>query len=204
MHKRLPLLEGSELRILQKKDAKPLFDLILANRKYLMTWFDWARQTKSLEDTKLFIEESLRKTQINRAFDAGIWKDNSLCGMIGFHEIDWRHRFVEVGYWLAEDCQGHGLVTRALQIMMLYAFRQFNLNRVEVICAVNNLKSRAVAERIGCVLEGTQRDGQMLAGRPIDEAVYSFLQRDYIADPALLERPCASRKSVQVEERAAC
>lgn len=204
MHKSLPLFEASELRAVQMNDVKALFKVIAANRKFLATWFDWAKETKTLGDTRLFVEESIKKSQFNRAFDAGIWSQGELCGMIGFHEIDWHHRIVEVGYWLAEPYQGKGLVTRALQVMMLQAFKELSLNRVEVVCALNNHKSRAVAERLGFTFEGIQREGQILHGRAVDEAVYSFLKRDYLAQPSLLEKPLLRQKATPREEKIAC
>lgn len=194
MHKRLPLREGSELRSVHRNDAQKLYDVIAENREFLAQWFDWASVTKSVEDTEGYIEQSIKKTKVNKAFDAIIWSEGELCGMIGFHTIDWHHRVVEMGYWISEKSQGKGLATRALQAMMLYAFRTWQVNRIEIICAVSNFKSRAVAERVGFTFEGIHREGQILAGSYVDEAVYSFLRRDYLARPSLLELPCQSRK----------
>src|SRR3989338_11044263 len=78
------------LRMLASADSLPLFNLILQNKDYLQQWFEWAHHVQTQSDIDQFVEQSLKKTIQNRSFDAGIWLEDTLIGMIGFHEINWR------------------------------------------------------------------------------------------------------------------
>lgn len=169
----------AELRVFRESDAAALFELIQKNQNYLRKWFQWANDVESVQDTKKFIKESIQKYRRTRAFDAGIWYEGELAGAIGFHEINWQHRNVEIGYWLGENYQGHGLVTQAVVVFLSHAFVELKLNRIEIICVAHNKKSRAVAERLGFQCEGLHREGQFLRGVFVDELWYSLLARDY-------------------------
>ena len=91
-------------------------------------------------------------------------------GVIGFYRVDWFHRSVEVGYWLAEELQGRGLVTRACRALVAHAFGSMDVHRVEIRAGVDNRRSRAVAERLGFRHEGTLREAQRIGERFVDLA----------------------------------
>ena len=61
----------------------------------------------------------------------------------------------DVGYWLAPEGRGRGAMTRALRLLMRYAFEQRGLTRVELFTLLDNVRSQAVAERTGFRLAGT-------------------------------------------------
>ena len=84
-----------------------------------------------------------------------------------------------IGYWLAETHQGRGLVTTACRALVDHAFSAWTLNRVEVRAAVDNLRSRAVPERLGFTLEGTIRQAEWVNDRYVDHAVYGMLAADW-------------------------
>lgn len=167
------------LRMLVPENTTELFSLITQNRPYLERWFEWAHHSKSEADCLEFIQQSIQKHQTNKAFDAGIWLDDSLIGIAGLHEINWTHKHVEIGYWISEKHQGHGYVTQSVQALMTYIFMEYRLNRVEILCATDNLRSRALAERLGFKFEGIEREGYQFLGRFFDVACYSFLAKDF-------------------------
>jgi ribosomal-protein-serine acetyltransferase len=71
-------------------------------------------------------------------------------------------------------------VTRATACLTDYAFREQDCNRVILHCAVGNLKSRAVAERLGFVQEGILREAEWLYDHYVDLVVYSMLKRVWV------------------------
>jgi len=77
-----------------------------------------------------------------------------------------------MGYWLAEEHQGKGLMTMACSVVLDYAFGELGQNHVE-ICAV--------PERLGFTHESTTRQSQWLRDRHVDEAVYGMLASDWEA-----------------------
>jgi len=101
--------------------------------------------------------------------------------MIGLHSIDWANRKTSIGYYVAKEAQGKGIVTRSVRAVLDYAFRELELNRVEIRCGVSNWKSRAIPERLGFTNEGIIRDGEWLYDHYHDLVVYSMLAREWFA-----------------------
>jgi RimJ/RimL family protein N-acetyltransferase len=64
----------------------------------------------------------------------------------------------DVGYWLAPEGRGRGAMTRALRLLVDYAFDELGLERVELFTLRDNVRSQEVAERAGFVREGVARD----------------------------------------------
>lgn len=170
-----------QLRVLVPGNAKELFNLVVKNKSYLQRWFEWAHQVHSEADSLDFLLKSQQENKLNKSFDLGLWVENRLVGVVGFHQINWNHKHVELGCWISEEQQGKGFVKKALQTLMAYAFLEYKLNRVELLCATHNTRIRLLAEKLGFSYEGTQREGYCLQGRFLDVACYSFLARDFHA-----------------------
>lgn len=47
------------LIMLQESLAENLFQLVDSDREYLDKWFPWTKHTKTIEDTKIFIKNSI-------------------------------------------------------------------------------------------------------------------------------------------------
>lgn len=101
--------EDTELRIYEGRHAQEVAELVDQNRAYLRQWLPWLDNSRTVEDSKAFIKNSLQQFANNEGFQMGIWYKGKLVGGIGYHPIDWANRKVEIGYWLAETHQGKGL-----------------------------------------------------------------------------------------------
>ena len=167
------------MRLLEPHHASALFALTDKNREYLRKWLPWIDYTQSEDDSAAFISISEQQHNDQEGFHAGIWHDRNLVGCIGFHRIDWAHRQVKIGYWLAQGHQGHGLVTAATRAMTQHALVDLGLNRVEIRAATSNLKSRAIPERLGFKFEGVARQAEWLYDHFVDLAVYAILASEW-------------------------
>ena len=167
------------LRLFEERDAPALFALTDANRAYLRQWLPWLDTTRVVEDTRMFIHAALRQYAENRGFQAGIWSRGDLAGSIGYHEIDWANRSVELGYWLGAAFQGHGVMTRACRALVTHALDDLGLNRVAIRCATGNTRSCAIPERLGFTREGILRKAERLYDQYVDLAVYSCLASEW-------------------------
>lgn len=171
--------DDTELSLFEVRHAPALFALTDANRASLRQWLPWLDATQSVEDTRAFILGALRQYGENRGFQAGIWYRGELAGCIGYHDIDWANRSVELGYWLGAAFQGHGLVTSACRALVTHAFRDLGLNRVTIRCATGNTRSCAIPERLGFKREGVLRQAERLYDQYVDLAVYSCLADEW-------------------------
>ncbi len=170
-----PLGNDAELRLLEMRHAEELFTLIDQNRFHLRQWLGWVDGNQSIADSHNFIRGTLQQFANNNGFQAGIWFQGALAGIIGYNYIDWHNSKAELGYWLGAPFQGHGLVTRACQALIDYSFDDLHLNRIEILCAAGNLRSRAVPERLGFTQEGILRQAEWLYDHFVDLVVYAML-----------------------------
>ncbi|MBS1766588.1 MAG: GNAT family N-acetyltransferase [Acidobacteria bacterium] len=170
----LRVARGLELRPLKLADAPALFALVEANRAHLRRWLPWVDLNTDIAHTRAFIRlhQALEKRGEVRTY--GLWWKRRLVGIAGLHSLDHENASGAVGYWLAADAEGHGLMSKAVGRLLDHAFGRLKLHRVELRAAVRNRRSRALAERLGFHHEGTARGAQALRGRFIDLAVYAL------------------------------
>ncbi|WP_173915333.1 GNAT family N-acetyltransferase [Halobacillus sp. Marseille-Q1614] len=167
------------LKLLEKKDAKELFTLVDQYRTYLREWLPWVDNMNQETDYEPIIEMWLKQFASNDGFQAGILYNGKLAGMVGFHGIDWSNRKTSIGYWLAENYQGHGIMTKTVNALIDCAFSEYDLNRVEIHCGVENYKSRSIPERIGMKKEGVVREDEFLYDHYLDTVLYSLLKKEW-------------------------
>ena len=156
-----------------------MFELTDKNRAYLREWLPWVDSNQTVNDTRRFIQTIINQFKSNAGFQCGIWNEGKMKGVVGFHRIDWLNKNVEIGYWIAREYQGRGLITRSCKAMIDYAFREYNLKRVQIRCATGNIRSCAIPERLGFQKEGITLQSENLYGRFVDLVVYGMLDGDW-------------------------
>jgi ribosomal-protein-serine acetyltransferase len=168
--------EGLRVRTLDLSDAEPLFALVESNRDRLRPWMPWEPNTRGPEDVRAFIA-SCRASETN-VDGNGILVDGALAGTVGMR-VDLLANAADVGYWIDRRYEGRGIVTRASERLLLFAFDELRLHRVELHAAVANSRSRAVAERLGMRQEGVFRDAERVHDGYHDMAVYAILEDEW-------------------------
>ena len=168
--------DGVTLRTYVVGDAEELFALVDANRARLRPWMIWEPTTKTADDTRAFIQACLASTDYE---GNGLWRDADLIGGIGL-SLDTMANSGEIGYWLADGQEGKGVVTRACTRFFDFAFDELGLHRMELQAAVENVKSRAVAQRLGMREEGVLRGaGKVGGGLYVDLVIYGQVVDDW-------------------------
>ena len=151
------LSSGCYLRLFEESDAEELERVVAANRAHLAEWLDWAGATEGWEAWLAFIRSTREKVGANDGFVAAIIDGEAIVGQVGFDRIDWDSRSTSIGYWLARDRQGRGIMTEAVAALTSYAFDAWKLNRVEIRVAAGNQRSAAIAQRLGFREEGVRQ-----------------------------------------------
>lgn len=160
-------------------DATELFALVDANRKHLARWLPWPMQIRTVEDERLWIRSRRAPGAADSELALLIIDGGRIAGGLGIAGLGSSHRAAEIGYWLAEDAQGRGLVTRCCGAALKYSFESRGMNRVQIRAAIENTRSRAVPERLGFTLEGIQRQAVLINGNFQDLAIYSLLASEW-------------------------
>jgi ribosomal-protein-serine acetyltransferase len=168
-----------KLRLYRKSDAAELFAVVNPNFEHLKTFLHWVKPDYSLASAKEFIVQNQKSAAEKKSEAYGIFYQNKLAGSVGFVNFSWHSRFAEIGYWVAKDFEGRGIITKSCRALINYAFEDLAMNRIEIRCAVENIKSRAIPERLGFRLEGVLRQAVWRHTRFYDVAIYGLLAEEW-------------------------
>jgi ribosomal-protein-serine acetyltransferase len=89
-------------------------------------------------------------------------------GPLNFDEAD-------VGYWITKAREGRGDASTATRHLVEWLFAMRDMYRITIRAALENVRSRAVAERLGFSYEGVLRGSLLLQGEHMDAALYALL-----------------------------
>jgi len=168
--------EGAVLRRYVADDLEALWAAVEAERDRLGVWMPWVEGTRTIEDQRVWLDRVVAsESDLN---GTGLWVGEEFAGGVGlsFGEFDIS---AEIGYWIRSVHQGRGFVTRSVGALTDIAFRERGVHRVVIRAGVDNVRSRAVPERLGFTLEGVERGGGKGAGGFYDLAVYAILENEW-------------------------
>lgn len=161
------------------EDAAPIFEAIDQNREDLRIWLPFVDGLNSVADEKGFLQSVLTVPYEQRDPVYVLEHGDAICGLAGFHFSDAPNHRTEIGYWLLPAYRGKGIVTNAVRHLCQWAVRERDINRIQICCAAGNVPSNAIPQRLGFTLEGTEREGELLAsGEYVDCNVYSILKKE--------------------------
>lgn len=172
------------VRAWQLGDAPALFAAVSESRNHLLPWLSWASGHQTLADTIDFCTNAAGRWEARADFALGIWERSTgeLLGGTGFHFIDWTVPAFHIGYWLTTNGGGRGYMTESVRLLIRFAFEHFAAQRLVITCDAENVKSRAIPERLGFVLEATLRnDARAPDGRLRDTLIYAMTPDDFLA-----------------------
>lgn len=98
-------------------------------------------------------------------------------GQIGIHVDRAVHR-AEAFYWLGPSARGQGYAAEALHLVTEWAFRDFDVVRVQLVTHLDNDASQRVAQRCGFVREGVLRAWEPVKDDQPDLVMWSRLESD--------------------------
>ncbi len=176
---KLTINDHQFLESLNLSHVEFIFNAIDQNRKFLRKWLPFVDFTKKIHDTEKFVRSILKKHVSVRDEVYVIWYKHEFAGLIGFKEADRINDKIEIGYWLTEKMTGKGIATAATRKMVNLAFRNMNMNRVQIRCGVGNERSSAIPRRLGFSYEGIERSGERHNQTYIDLEVFSLLKREW-------------------------
>jgi ribosomal-protein-serine acetyltransferase len=172
------------LRLFEQRHTSELYEFFLANRRHLQAELPWLALPFSHDDVSGYIRVGLERFAANNGFRAGIWRSTSLAGCLSLHSLEWNDRKASLGYWLGTTFERQGIVTRACRAVIAHAFTDLQLDRLEILCASDNVRSQQLAKRLGFQQEGTLRQSWRREGQLVDQVVYGLLRTEWQQSPA--------------------
>ncbi|WP_437749813.1 50S ribosomal protein L7/L12-serine acetyltransferase [Enterobacter mori] len=171
----IPVSQQIELRSVEERYTTDLHNLVIKNKIFLQTAFDWAQHVGSEEDTRRNVQSNQMLHQRGYAKMFLIFHDDALAGVLSFNAIEPANKTGYIGYWLDEAHQGKGILSRSLQAFMRHYVELGTVRRFVIKCRVDNHSSNAVALRNGFMLEGCLQEAEYLNGRYDDVNTYARL-----------------------------
>jgi ribosomal-protein-serine acetyltransferase len=184
------------LRTLHPDDAETLFNLLERNRPRLRPWVDPSALPETVQSTRKYTIECFFNSidpmeamneyyeyfrELNGYFpsssppkELGIWVNNSLSGVVTLSRTEDSFTAAEFGYWVTEEMEGKGIITRCVRALMEYAIDNMGIHRFIIGCAATNHRSRAVAERLGYRVYVTKPNGEVVGEFVYDRTIYGI------------------------------
>ena len=168
--------EDITLKEIDLDDVELIFNSIVRDRDYLEEWLPFVSQTQEISNTLQFVTDYLNSDRLN--LTCTIWYQHQFAGIVGLKDTDLENKKTEIGYWLSSSFQHKGIITLSCKALIKYIFEELKLNRIQLKAATCNIKSQRVAQRLGFIQEGIEREGELHNRGFVDLVVFSLLVTD--------------------------
>ena len=177
---RLPVIETERLilRKLTMRDASDMFRY--CQDKEVARHVLWEAHTSILE-TRAYIRYNLYQYRSGEPASGGIVlrETNRVVGTIGYMSYNADNSTVEIGYSLAREQWGKGLMTEALRAVIDETFHTLKVHRIEAMHFTDNPASGRVMAKCGMTHEGHMRERICCKGVFRDVEMWGILGKDW-------------------------
>lgn len=151
----------------------------LNNEKILNNLRDGLPYPYTQKDAEDYIRYTL-SSDPNGTFAYAIEVDGKAVGSIGaFRQGNIHFRTAELGYYLAEEYWGKGVMTQAVTQLCAKLFAETDILRIFAEPFASNIGSRRVLEKADFQLEGILKHHAVKNGRVLDMAMYALTKEPY-------------------------
>ena len=158
-------------------DAKDIA-VALSNKKIQDNLRDGLPYPYSEKDGIDFISSMISANE-DETFAFAITLDDKVIGSIGvFRQQNIHRQTAEMGYYIAEEYWGKGIMTDAVKQICEYVFKNSDILRIYAESFAYNTGSCRVLEKAGFQYEGTLRNNAVKNGKVIDMKMYSLLREE--------------------------
>lgn len=169
-------------------DAEVINSAVVGSIKELATWMAWASPTPSLQDSIDNVHRNIREQASGESMALLVWCRDSgrLLGSSGFHNAKWDVGSIETGYWLKTDEVGKGYMLETSNALTRYAFEELAVERLVITCDEDNLRSKAIPERLGFRLDEVIKNHIKKVGSDSMRNTSVYSRVDIVGLPELL------------------
>lgn len=144
-------------------------------------WMPWCHANYTPAESENFIGRAIENWKTEAEFDYAIFHaaTNKFVGGISLNLFNHERKLANMGYWVCVGFQRQGIAHAAARLLAETAFREMDLNRIEIVAAAQNYASRKTAEKAGAIYEGILRQLIIVGETPHDAAMFSFIRADF-------------------------
>ena len=151
------------------------------NRELLKEHVDEATEITTTEEAEIRVREHAAEWDARKRFVMGVWlkKEELYIGQIWIEPKNWEVPSFELGYFLDDGYQGHGIAFVAAKRSLRFLFDELHAHKVMILTRDTNEKSWKLAERLGFVREGHLRECGVGSGKRWGQYHYGMLVGEY-------------------------
>lgn len=154
----------------------------LLNSNEEIARFNTSEIPESIEETKAILEnwilENSKENTQRFTFAIELKNDTQFIGLIGINLGRIKYKNAEVWFKFDTKFWGKGFATEALKEILKFGFADLKLHRIEAGCAVENIGSIKVLEKVGMLREAHTRKLLPLKSGWSDNYGYAKLSTD--------------------------
>ena len=180
IHKGTKILQTDRLtlRPFKKEDYKEVYENYGFDKevhKYI-SWIPY----DSLEKSREFVNFNVLQYSENpKHYSWAIVYEDRIVGSIAIFNVE-DNDSGELGYSLGSKWWKKGIITEAVNAVLIYAFNDVGFHRIYASCHEENIGSKRVMQKAGMTYEGKLRDGQKnLDGSYSNLDLYSILENEF-------------------------
>lgn len=181
--------ERAVLRCWQPADAEILLNAVTQSVEHLREWMPWAKdEPTSLDDKVALLRNWRAEFDLDSDYTYGIFSpdEREVWGGSGLHKR-LAGSALEIGYWIRVDLINRGLATEISAALTKAAFAVNKVDRVEIHCDPDNVRSAAIPRKLGFTQEALlRRRANRPDGSPTDMVIWTLffdqLEKSSVAD----------------------
>jgi ribosomal-protein-alanine N-acetyltransferase len=124
------------------------------------------------------ISDNQQQNILNYSFAVEELRTGTFIGLLGFKLGSKKYSNVEVYYKLNKAYWGNGYATEAVNLVLDFGFKNLKLHRITAGCAIDNIASIKVLEKVGMKREGHAKQTLPLKSGWSDNYEYAILETD--------------------------
>lgn len=165
---------------IRKWDLADAVDLsvVLSNKKVQDNLRDGLPYPYTEQDGQDYISAMLTADE-NETFAFTVTADRKVIGSIcAVRQANIHNKTAELGYYIAEEYWGNGIMTEAVKQLCDYVFTHTDIIRIYAEPFAHNIGSCRVLEKAGFQYEGTLRNNAVKNGKVLDMRMYALLRKE--------------------------
>ncbi len=171
------------IRCYDPKDAPLLKNSVDESLEHLSPWMPWAKfEPQTIQEKVNLIRMFRGNFDLGKDYTYGIFnkREDVLIGGTGLHNrLDGNAR--EIGYWINVNHINKGYATESVRALLKVGFEIENLERIEIHCTTENIRSSKVPEKIGFTHEATLKKRIENDGSPNeDKMIWTIFKDEYL------------------------
>jgi ribosomal-protein-serine acetyltransferase len=142
-------------------------------------WMPWCHAGYSEADAASWIAATIDGHRSGAMYEFAILDDAArYVGGCGINDINQGCGLANLGYWVRSSATGRGMAASAVLQLIPWVFLNTPLHRLEIVVAVENLRSQRVAEKVGAHRDAVLRKRTLVRGQPSSAVLFSILRPD--------------------------